>query len=290
MRARVAYDGTKYHGWQFQANHSSIQATLEESISVKFGQKIRVVGASRTDSGVHARGQAMHFDVPSHRTPKNGNEIQKFQSTLNQMLPVDIRVSHTSLTPPMSTLIEDSVSDERNILEGEPALRPWHAIYNATGKLYTYRFSTGLAFDPLQRLYRYHEWRAARYGFSEEALRKAAARFVGSHDFSAFASAAQMPAGYQPPVSVNPIRTVHSIDIIHEGDGCYKLEFRIDGAFYKMIRNIVGTLLDVACGKLDLNAIDIMFESRDRRKVSKSAPAMGLCLEEVFYDSWSLKE
>lgn len=283
IRARVAYDGTKYRGWQFQLDLPTIQGALEESISRKFGQQIRAVGASRTDTGVHARGQAMHFDVPIAKALRDEDEVKKFHFTLNQMLPPDVRVPHVSVAP--SIVTNQGESTTKQIATG-PVERPWHAIYNATGKLYTYRLSTGSVFDPLARLYRYHEWRAAKHGFSEELMREATNRFVGSHDFSAFTNATHPPPGFEPPVLSNPIRHIHSADVIDEGDGLYRIEFRISGAMYRMIRNIVGTILDVSCGKMDISHIDTLFASRDRRLVPKSASAKGLCLEKVFYDGW----
>lgn len=283
IRARVAYDGTKYRGWQFQLHLPTVQGALEESISRKFGEQIRAVGASRTDSGVHARGQAMHFDVPVAKALRDEDEVKKFQFTLNQMLPTDIRVSHVSLAPSMATNQRKDVTEQ--IATG-PVERPWHAIYNATGKLYTYRLSTGSVFDPLARLYRYHEWRAAKHDFCEQRMHEATNRFVGSHDFSAFTNTTNPPPGFEPPALSNPIRHIHSADIIDEGDGMYRIEFRISGAMYRMIRNIVGTILDVSCGKMDISRIDTLFASRDRRLVPKSAPAKGLCLEKVFYDGW----
>ena len=276
-RARVAYDGTAYSGWQFQDKMPTIQGEIEKAISRKTGTLTRVVGASRTDSGVHARGQGIHFDMPSTRAPLQLDDIQKMQFTLNQMLPGDVRLTNLSLAPKMNG---NDDNDQKTW---------WHSIYNSTGKLYVYRFSTASILDPMERLYRHHDWRAARFGFSESLLYSATEKFVGAHDFSAFTNTTQPPPGIPPPVLTNPIRTIRSAEVIYEGQGCYKIEFRIDGAMYKMIRNIVGTILDVMCEKRELDSIDYFFESRDRRLVPKSAPAHGLCLEEVFYDGWPLQ-
>lgn len=286
MRARVSYDGTNYKGWQFQNGQPTIQATLEESMSRKFGEHVRVVGASRTDTGVHARGQGFHFDVPPARVPKDALEMHKLEFSLNQLLPADIRIRHVGIAPFATFQAKEPLAGLDGTVHhlGE---RPWHAIYSSSGKLYSYRFTVGSVVDPLQRLYRHHEWRASRYGFSEDLLRQATARFVGAHDFSAFTNTTVVPIGHTPPVLKNPVRTVHSAHVIDEGDGCYKIEFKIDGAMYRMIRNIVGTILDVACGKMEMSTIESIFESRDRRRVPKSAPARGLCLEEVFYENWS---
>ncbi|CDF38770.1 unnamed protein product [Chondrus crispus] len=281
IRARVAYDGTLYRGWQYQTDQPTVQGALEDALRRKFGHTIRVVGASRTDTGVHARGQAMHFDIPIARALRDGESERKFHYTLNQMLPPDVRVPVLSVAP---TVVPCKVTDECGNVG--IATRPWHAIYNAKGKLYTYRISTSPVFDPLGRLYRYHEWRATKFGFSEELLREASAKFVGSHDFSAFTNSTNPPPGFVPPVLSNPIRHIHSATVIPEGAGMYRIEFVINGAMYRMIRNIMGTILSVSCGSMDISNIDHLFASKDRRLVPKSAPAKGLCLEKVIYDEW----
>lgn len=258
LRARVAYEGSRYSGWQFQPNALTVQGELEAALSRRSGALVRVVGASRTDAGVHARGQGVHFDVPG------SPDLRGLQFSVNQMLPPDIRMRDVCVAP-----------------EGEK--HAWHAIFRAQGKRYSYRFSTRKVYDPLQNSFRMYEYRAAQGRFCERRLREAADRFVGTRDFTAFAnSVPTLPNG----LKVSPIRTVRSIDILREEDGHIRLDFDIDGALYKMIRNVTGTLLDVACGKMEVEDIPRLFESRDRKLVSKSAPARGLCLEEVFYDDW----
>lgn len=288
IRARVAYDGSDYKGWQYQTHHQTVQGTMEDRLSKKFGQLIRVVGASRTDSGVHARGQAVHFDIPAERAPSSNEDVQKLQYTINQMLPGDIRMSNASLAPQL--VPARSGSKRRSEMNGSAEVkhRPWHVMYNAKGKLYSYRICTGLTCDPMERLYRHFEWRAAKFGFSEELFTQATQKFVGSHDFSAFTNSACTPPGFESPVSINPVRTVRTADVIKEKDNMYRIDFNIDGAMYRMIRNIVGTILDVSCGKIELSTIDDLFLSKDRQLVPKSAPAKGLCLENVFYDDWDL--
>lgn len=269
LRARVSYLGTNYHGWQYQLAQPTVQATLEAALTRRFKQRVRVVAASRTDSGVHARGQAVHFDVPNAcRKPLQEDDayLVQLQHSLNQLLPTDVRVRAVARAPP-----------------NHP--RVWSAIYNATGKLYTYRFSIGDVFDPLQRPFRHHEWRA-RKRFDLDDLRRAAVLFEGRHDFSAFTNSAATPPGVLPPVLVNPVREIHSVSVIDEGDACFRIEFLLNGALYRMVRNIVGTMLDVAVGRCELAFIHHLFEMKDRQLVGKSAPAEGLCLEHVYYDDW----
>lgn len=284
MRARVAYDGTCYKGWQYQVNMETVQGTLERCLERKFGQLIRVVGASRTDTGVHARGQAVHFDIPLEKALHGEERISKLQFTMNQMLPDDVTVTNLSLAPCHHA--EESASDETlGMAQRQPPhWRQWHAIYNSRGKLYSYRICTDQVCDPLDRLYRHFEWRANRLGFSEDLLRQATQKFEGSHDFSAFTNTACTPPGIVPPLHTNPVRTIRRANVVKERDGMYKIEFYLDGALYRMVRNVVGTILHVACGKMELSHIDTLFAYKDRRLVPKSAPAKGLCLEKVFYD------
>lgn len=288
IRARVAYDGSNYKGWQFQVHHQTVQGTLEDSLSRKFKQLVRVVGASRTDTGVHARGQAVHFDIPAEQGLGRNDDVQKLQFTLNQMLPSDIRISNVSLAPQIvRARFSDGYQSEGDD-NAEAKYRQWHAMYNAKGKLYSYRICTGPICDPLERLYRHFEWRAAKFGFSEDLFKQATHKFIGSHDFSAFTNNSCTPPGFERPVLINPVRTVRTADVIKEKEDMYRIDFSIDGAMYRMIRNIVGTILDVSCGRMELSSIDDLFLSKDRRLVPKSAPAKGLCLENVFYDDWDL--
>lgn len=322
LRGRVAYDGTNYHGWQFQSNAFTVQGAMERVIQRRFGELIRVVGASRTDTGVHARGQAFHMDVPCSETPAEWTvrDLQKLEHVLNQMLPDDIRMSHLDVAPEYTTFThcppcaststtstasgdtetKDNLlltpSSSSSLIQTAPSSggtmlqrqHLWSAIYDARGKLYTYRFSTAKTLDPLLRLYCYREWRAYKFGFCEMRMHQAIQRFEGTHDFSAFANASGTKSGSSAAVYVNPVRTIQSIKVVHEDDERYRLEFRIDGALYKMIRNVVGTILDVACFQRPPESIDEMFESKNRRRGSKSAPANGLCLEEVFYEDWPM--
>lgn len=285
LRARVAYDGTAYCGWQFQLNGPTIQHTLEKVLTQRLGDPIRVVGASRTDAGVHARGQAVHFDVPAE-SAIDESQLDKLQYVVNQMLPTDIRMSHIGFAPFYTTpvLVRSDRSD--TVIR----IHLWSSMYDAKGKLYSYRFNVGRTLDPMQRLYCHQEWRAQKHGFSEQRLRDAASLFSGTHDFSAFVNAFQSKCSGDSPIAVNPVRNIQSIRIVSEQQASqiYRVEFRLDGALYRMVRNIMGTLLAVACYRLDVDSVPRLFEGKDRRAIPISAPAHGLCLEQVFYDGWPM--
>jgi tRNA pseudouridine38-40 synthase len=194
------------------------------------------------------------------------------------MLPDDIRVSCIEPAPAQQRLVYNSDAHAAH------ADKPWHAIYCASGKLYSYRMSTTRNHDPQERLYRYHEWRAARFGFDIAAFERAVSVFVGTHDFTSFANAAPPAGGHQlTPVLRDPVRTVQRVAVIDEGGGRYRADFRITGALYKMVRNMVGAALAVGCGKLTVDDIVSLLEAKDRTLAPQSAPAHGLCLEEVHY-------
>ena len=137
-RARVLYDGSNYHGWQLQPRQPSVQGLLEAVLSFKLRHPVRVVGAGRTDTGVHARGQAVHFDAPAPIA-----DLARFQHGVNMVLPADVRVA--CMEPTEGLVYVDLVG----------CYKRWHAIYSATGKLYSYRLYVGPTPDPLQRLTRF---------------------------------------------------------------------------------------------------------------------------------------
>lgn len=285
LRARVAYDGTAYCGWQFQLKGPTIQSTLEKVLTRRLGHPIRVVGASRTDAGVHARGQAVHFDVPTESVTDD-DQLDKLQFVVNQMLPTDIRMSHVGFAPfyTAPVIVKSAVSDTVK------RVHLWSSMFDAKGKLYSYRFNVGRTLDPMERLYCHHEWRAQKHGFSEQRLRDAASLFSGTHDFSAFVNSLQSKSATDSPIAINPVRNIRSIRIFSErhASQIYRVEFLLDGALYRMVRNIMGTLLAIACYKLDVDSVPQLFESKDRRLIPISAPAHGLCLEQVLYDGWPM--
>lgn len=119
-RCRVAYDGTRFVGMQYQPNAPTVQGTLQQALQERMQQEVKVVAAGRTDTGVHARGQAVHFDL------FNAPDADKLGHSLNRLLPHDVRVMAVERAP-----------------ECDQLSRRWHAIYWATGKLYSYRFYAG---------------------------------------------------------------------------------------------------------------------------------------------------
>jgi tRNA pseudouridine38-40 synthase len=258
---------------KYQGKQTTVQGELERCIARRAQRLVRVVGASRTDAGVHARGQMAHFDLPVESAP---HDLSKFEFTLNRMLPSDIRVRKVEAAP--------TAFCQKNRRE-EHLGKPWHAIYCAKGKLYSYRISTGLTYDPLERQCRHYEWRSVQHGFDADAFRRAVQVFVGSHDFTSFTNAAPgQTVGADNPLMRNPVRTVERASVMDEGGGRFRVDFLLSGALYRMVRNMVGAALEVGCGLLTVDDVTRILQARDRHGAPRSAPACGLCLEHVFYD------
>lgn len=249
-----------------------MQGALEAQLTQKLGGTlVRVVGASRTDTGVHARGQMVHFDLPARAALRNEEQLGKFEFTLNRMLPPDVRVFQLEKAPNAEGALRDRFS----------------AIYDAVAKLYSYRVSVAAVPDPLERLYRHHEWRCGNEaGFDMGKAVEAAKVFEGTHDFTAFTNMGpKLRNGANvAPVMKNPVRTVRSVCIVDEGRGRFRLDFVLEGALYRMVRNMVGGVLEVGVGRMEVDDLRRLLEERDRTKAPKSASARGLCLEHVYYD------
>lgn len=240
----IAYDGTNYSGWQIQPNGVSIQEKLHQALKILLKQEVHITGSGRTDAGVHALGQVAHF------THSSDIDLRRLQNSLNGLLPIDIRIRSVEAVP-----------------------LDFHARYSAISKTYHYHLHFDRVMDPFHRLYRLHVLEKINLGL----LIDASQLFVGTHDFTSFANEAH--AGV---AAHDPVRNLARLDIIPQ-DGGVRLEFEGDGFLYKMVRNIVGTLLEVASGKMDINDIPKVFEAKDRRLAGKAAAPQGLFLVRVDY-------
>lgn len=240
----IAYDGTAYCGWQVQPNGISIQEIVQKQASIILREKIVVIGSGRTDAGVHALGQTAHF----HSSPIEN--FSRFQKSLNDLIPKDIRILH----------IEEAAKD-------------FHAQYSATGKIYHYYLHLDRVIDPFKRLYSLH----VRGKIDLEVLKEASRVFLGTHDFTSFANEA-----HKGSAAKDPVKTLKRLDIVEQPGGVC-LEFEGDGFLYKMVRNIVGTLLEVAEGKYPKEDLPRILAARDRKAAGQAAPPQGLFLVKVKY-------
>ncbi len=237
----LAYEGTNYAGFQRQLNGPTIQGILEEKLSLILNSKITIIGAGRTDAGVHARGQVINFRIV------NSIAVAKLQKALNSLLPEDILVLTT----------------EETDLE-------FHARYSAKNKTYSYSIYN----DNLRPLFNRNIVYYYRHQLDINKLQKAAGFLVGQHDFKSFQAAGSS--------IVNTIRTVRYCRLNQTGP-LIKIIINADGFLYHMVRNIVGSLILVGTGKLTVERFKGILEEKDRTMAGPTAPAQGLCLEEVFY-------
>lgn len=232
-KAVIAYDGTRYFGWQKTKSGPSIQEELEKAIRQITGETVLLEAASRTDRGVHAEGQVIQFALQKEKPS------DKLLLGLNAVLPSDIRVQ-----------------------EIKPEL--FHPTLDATGKEYHYRICTQSAQDPTLRLYSWHFPRP----LDKKAIARASVHLIGTHDFTALANEEEK----------DPLCTLTAIQF----DG---KKFKIEGNrfLYKMVRNLVGTLVYVGMGRIEEEAIPHILKSKDRKLAGMTAPAYGLYLHQVFY-------
>jgi tRNA pseudouridine38-40 synthase len=245
LKLTLEYDGAPFVGWQVQPNGPSVQGAVEAAIEKLCGTGVRVTGAARTDAGVHARGQVCSF-APPRELP-----LPAWTSGLNAHLPDAIACLRAEQAPP-----------------GFDARR-W-----ARGKRYVYSILRSPQRSPL---FRGRAWEIRR-PLDVEAMRAALPALFGKHDFSAL-RAANCPAR-------TTMRDVRRIDLLVEPRRDAELiELTVEAtAFLKhMVRNIVGTIVDVGHGKRTADSIAELLESRDRTRAGPTAPPHGLVLDEVFY-------
>lgn len=240
----IAYDGAGYHGWQVQPNGISIQEILIEKLEMILQYPIRLIGSGRTDAGVHALGQTAHFDSDK------SIDCKKLLHSLNAVLPKDIR-----------------------ILSLEEVIETFHAQYSATSKVYRYHLYLRPILSPFRKKWVWH----VPFLKDLDAMREASGYFLGKHDFTAFANEAHVGVAAH-----DPIRTLSRLDWIMDQEELI-LEFEADGFLYKMVRNIVGTLVECGSKKLEPKKIIEILASKDRRQAGQAAPPQGLVLVRVSY-------
>ncbi|XP_009596847.1 uncharacterized protein LOC107827274 [Nicotiana tabacum] len=252
----IAYDGTRFSGWQYQQSTPTIQCILEEALTTitKLNRKdLCSVGASRTDAGVHALGQVGHFI-----TPFNYETLEGVHQALNGLLPSDIRVREIS-----------------------PAVPEFHARFSVTSKIYCYQVYNSTIMDPFTRHYAYH----STYKLDAAVMRVAAGHFLGKHDFSAFANTSRND---RVP---NPVKTIFRFDVVEKGP-LLRLEVEGSGFLYRQVRNMVALLLQVGRQAVPPDIVVRILESRDRKELAKYAlqvPPHGLCLETINYNEEHLR-
>ena len=263
FKMTVAYDGTGYSGWQVQPERVTIQSMLEKAIAQVCRERVRVTGSGRTDTGVHAFGQVASFSLQSWRA-----SAADLCRALNSKLPTDIAISE----------IADAKQD-------------FHAIRDAMGKRYRYQIQIGGMRDAFEYRYRWH----VQGPIDVDAMRDAAALLLGKHDFASFQA-----VGAARKTTVRTVRDLGIIDqqnpreltsdIAGQGRGQspwgrhIAIEIEADGFLYNMVRNIVGTLIEVGRGKHAASWVQQVLHAKDRAQAGPTAPPHGLCLLHVHYE------
>jgi tRNA pseudouridine38-40 synthase len=249
FKLTIAYDGTDFHGWQFQTNKPTVQGEIVSVLRRLTQENVQLLGAGRTDAGVHALGQ-----VGSFRT-QSSLSAGEFHRALNALLPPTIRIVAAEETGP-----------------------DFNARWSAKGKVYRYRIYRGKVVPPL--LWRY----VLHYPFplNEQAMSEAAARFVGVHDFTSFAAST---GSEDYDKERNTEREIYSTELARTEDG-QELWFTVHGRSFLryMVRKMVGTLLEVGRGKLTPDDIDKLYELKDRSKSGSTVPPQGLFMVRVDHD------
>lgn len=244
LKLTIEYDGTGYVGWQWQAAGTSIQGLLEAALRPIEGREVAVHGAGRTDAGVHALAQVASVTLAS------GLSERTLARALNAALPPDVR-----------------------ILSVEEVEASFHARFSARSKTYQYRIVNAPCVSVFE--YRY-AWHVAR-PLDVPAMRVAAAPLVGTHDFAAFRGAGSVVATTE--------RTILDLTLEEGGGRDRPLVFRLTGSGFlrHMVRNIVGSVVEVGLGRLEPDRVRSMLLSRDRTQAGPTAPPHGLFLEHVEY-------
>jgi tRNA pseudouridine38-40 synthase len=252
LKLTLSYDGTRLVGWQRQAAGESVQALLEDALARFEGRPVTVHGAGRTDAGVHALGQVASVEVTfSH-------DVSTLARALNAHLPEDIRV-----------------------LAVDEAEAGFHARFRARSKTYRYCIRNAAVASPFERAFVWH----VPQPLDVDAMRAAASRLVGRHDFSTFRS-----IGTDVPDAVRTLQVSAVMEtpgaVPWLGDAAPLLTYEVtgDGFLRHMVRAIAGTLVEVGRGWRDAAQMDDLLRARDRARAGATAPPQGLFLVRVDYD------
>jgi tRNA pseudouridine38-40 synthase len=240
----LEYNGSTFFGFQRQPGRPTIQEVLEKALSGFFDRKMKISAASgRTDTGVHAKGQVVNFKTSSPR------ELKQIQNGLNALLPPAVVVKE----------IQEVTPD-------------FHARYSVRSKVYEYRIWNHSCRSPLIAGRAFH----VPYPLNVTKMRRAAKTFLGRHDFRSFTSVSSMKKGS------SCVRAIKCFQIKRQGN-LILMRVEADGFLYHMIRNMVGTLLEIGRGKRRAEDIATILKARDRRLAGMTVPSEGLTLIKVTY-------
>ena len=251
IRLILAYDGTDFCGWQRQPDAPTIQACLEGALHKLTGAPSQVCGSGRTDAGVHAVYQVANFHTASTIPCAN------FVKALNNLLPPTVRIKRADDVGPT-----------------------FHARFDVRRKTYRYRILMAPVCSPLLWRFVYHY----PYHLNRERMAQAARCLEGEHDFTSFAA-----AGQEEEDTKSRVRAIFRSHLLWRPRSSLLIyEVTGKGFLRYMVRNIVGTLMEVGRGKLASGEIPRILSACDRTQAGPTAPAQGLCLMKVEYDQGNL--
>lgn len=242
IRLTIEYDGTDYFGWQIQKGKPTVQGEITKVLERILGEKIKLIGAARTDSGVHALRQVTHFKTRNEKL-----STDSLSKALNSLLPADIVIKEVKKVP-----------------------HSFHARYSAKSKIYRYQILKQLLPSALERRFSWHipeslHWRK---------IREASKYFVGKHDFSPFSVTGSSRKNKQCTVKNFKIRKAKNL---------YILQIEADYFLYKMVRRIVGALIEVGREKIEPEYIRTLLNGKASTLRARTAPPHGLFLVKVKY-------
>lgn len=240
----LSYDGTSFCGFQVQKNGVSVCETVQNALEALFGARPDVKGCGRTDAGVHALHYALNFWA------ETSIPVEKLPLALNRHLPDTVRVNEARQVP-----------------------QKFHARYSAHTKTYVYRIWNSPVESPFEAAY-HHRVSAP---LNAEAMDKAAAKFVGKHDFLSLCS-----AGSSVAAKGDTVRTISACKVERQGP-LVTVTVTADGYLYNMVRILAGTLVEAGRGALDPDTVPAILAGRDRSLAGPTLPAKGLFLKQVDY-------
>jgi tRNA pseudouridine38-40 synthase len=243
IRLEIAYDGTDFHGWQVQPHLDTIQGQITRTIERILENPVQVHGSGRTDAGAHALAQVCSFKCESLIPLPN------FRKAINSLLPPAIRVNRI-----------------------EEASETFHARFDAQSKHYRYRLLTTQDCSPFDYRFVHHVPRPLNF----VQLSAAAQVFLGEHDFSAFCDS-------QSEVEFRVRNITNSFFVFDTSRHLIEYNVCANGFLHHMVRNIIGTLLEVGRGRISCADLSSILHSRNRSNAGPTAPAKGLFLVAVRY-------
>jgi tRNA pseudouridine38-40 synthase len=242
IKLTIEYDGTGYFGWQIQKRKPTVQGKITKALERILKEKVRLVGAARTDSGVHAFSQVANFKTRNEKLTTDN-----LSKALNSLLPSDIVIKKVEEVP-----------------------HTFHARYSARSKIYRYQILNQTLPSIWEGRFSWHILEPLNW----EKIKKASRYFIGKHDFSPFSVRGSSRRNGQCTVRDLKIRKVKKLNI---------LEIEADYFLYRMVRRIVGALIEVGRGKIEPEYIEALLRKKTSMLHARTAPPHGLFLLKVKY-------